>query len=213
MRLSSMRSVSVRIILLLVLAIAVCRPAHAQKPAPDPSLAAAQLELMRAQIETERVRMDLYRSQMEASKAATNAHPAGPFVTRFMSDPADSVAAFGAVIGFFIAFFVLTGNREANRRHRRDMEFFEALRRFGEGTTPAMRVGASGVLALMGGIRERRSYPYLDTAADQLIAGHRLEENDVVRDAIAGSLKQLILAEPVRVRTKLSAAGIKLPEA
>jgi hypothetical protein len=133
-----------------------------------------------------------------------------PFVSKFVADPADAVAAFGAIIGFFIAFFVLMGNREQNRRHRRDIEFFEALRRFGDGTTPAMRAGASGVLGLMGGIRDRRSYPYLDTAVDQLIAGHRLEENDAVRDAMTGAIRQLILAEPVRVRRKLSGAGIKL---
>lgn len=197
----------------VLIAIALPCPTRAQKPAPDPALAAAQLELVRTQIEIERLRADVYRSQIRANEAIASGGPIPPFIKKFLSDPADAVAAFGAIIGFFIAFFVLMGNREANRAHRRDMEFSEAMRRFGDCTTPAGRVGASGVLAVMGGIRERRSYPYLDTAVDQLIAGHRLEENDVVRDAIAGSLKQLILAEPKRVRTKLSAAGIKLPEA
>lgn len=208
LQLSSKRFVSVRIILLLVTAIAVSRPVHAQKAPPDTSLAAAQLELVRAEIETEKTRMEYYRTQAEAN----GEKQAVPLVKKFLNDPADAVGAFGAVIGFFLAFFVLLGNRDANRTHTRDMEFYEALRRFGDGS-PAMRAGASGILAAMGGVRNRRSRPYLDTAVDQLIAGHRLEENDAVRDAMTAALKQLILADPIRVRTRLSAAGIKLPDA
>lgn len=194
--------------LLLISSIAVPRPAHAQKAPPDPGLSSAQLELVRAEIETEKARIAYYKSQANANGADQNV----PLVKKFLNDPADAVAAFGAVIGFFIAFFVLMGNRDASRVHSRDMEFYEALRRFGDGS-PAMRAGASGVLALMGGIRRRRSYPYLDTAVDQLIAGHRLEENDAVRESMTAGLKHLVLADPIRVRTKLSAAGIKLPEA
>ncbi len=207
LQLSSKRSVSVYVILFLVAAIAVSRPVHAQKAPPDPSFAAAQLELLRAQIETEKTRMEYYRTQTEAN----GEKQAVPLVKKFLNDPADAVGAFGAVIGFFLAFFVLLGNRDATRMHMRDMEFYETLRRFGDGS-PAMRAGASGILAVMGGVRNRRSRPYLDTAVDQLIAGHRLEENDAVRDAMTAALKHLILTDPIRVRTKLSAAGIKLPE-
>jgi len=196
----------------LILAALTCGPSLAQAPQADPGVAAAQIDLIRLQAETEKARQEYYRKQSEASLAQAKEDPDLPMTAKFLKDPADAVAAFGAVVGMFIAFFVLMGNRSAARRDRRDERFYEALRGFGAGLTPAGRVASAGLLAQMGRVREGRSYPYLDTAADQLIAGYRLEESEAARDAIVGALRQLIEAEPLRVRKRLSAAGIKLTD-
>lgn len=194
----------------LILAAWTPGPASAQSPQADPGVAAAQIELIRLQSETEKARQEYYRKQSEAALAQAKAEPEETMTGKFLNDPADAVAAFGAVVGMFIAFFVLMGNRSAARRERRDERFHQALRHFGDSLTPAGRAASAGMLARLGQVRERRSYPYLDTATDQLIAGYRLEENEAVRDAIVGALRQLIEAEPLRVRKRLSGAGIKL---
>lgn len=183
-------------------------PAHSQT-APDPGLIADQRALIQAQIESEKARLDLYRNQGRAA-AAPKAEPEKPFVTKFIDDPADTVAAVGAIAGMLLAFFVLMGNRSENRRHRRDEQFYEALRRFGDGS-PSMRAASAGIMAQMAKVRDRKSLVYLDTAASQLIAGYRLEENESVRQAITDALLELRDAEPLRVRLKLSDAKIKLP--
>lgn len=192
------------------LALGVSGPCRAQGSS-DPALNASQREYLQAQIETERIRQDVYRSQLRTNEAAINGKPKNVTVMqKFFNDPADSIGQLGAVLGVFVVFFVLIGNRDADRRYRRDARYQEALRRFGEGEIPAARACAAGLLAQWGKTRDRREYPYLDTSVDQLIAGYRLEENDAVRDAIAGALRELILVEPLRTRRKLSDAGIKM---
>lgn len=191
---------------ILGLALGAARPVRAQG-ASDPGLVADQRALVQAQIETEKARLNYYNRQIEIEAKARRTTP---FMKKFLDDPADAVGSMGAVIGMLIAFFVIMGNREANRHDRRDAQFHGALLRFGEGA-PSMRAASAGIVAQMGSVRERRSYPYLDTAVSQLIAGYRLEENEAVRQAIADGLKELIEAEPLRVRRKLSDAGIKLP--
>jgi len=172
-----------------------------------------QKEYVQAQIDTEKLRQDVYRSQLRMNEATINGKPKNDTVLqKFFNDPADSIGQLGAVIGVFVVFIVLIGNRESDRRYRRDTHFQEALRRFGEGITPAARASAAGMIARMGSTCYRREYPYLDTSVDQLIAGYRLEENDAVRDAIAGGLRELILVEPLRTRRNLSDAGIKMPD-
>lgn len=191
-----------------VLSIGVTGPTHAQT-APDPGLIADQRALIQAQIESEKARLDLYRNQARTS-AAPKQEPEKPFLTKFINDPADAVAAIGAIAGMLLAFFVLMGNRSENRRHRRDEQFYEALRRFGDGST-SMRAASAGIIAQMAKVRDRKSLVYLDTATSQLIAGYRLEEHEAVRQAITDALRDLIETEPRRVRLKLSDAKIKLP--
>ena len=188
--------------------IGVTGPTHAQT-APDPGLIADQRALIQAQIESEKARLDLYRNQARAP-AAPKQEPEKPFLTKFINDPADAVAAIGAIAGMLLAFFVLMGNRSENRRHRRDEQFYEALRRFGDGST-SMRAASAGIIAQMAKVRDRKSLVYLDTATSQLIAGYRLEEHEAVRQAITDALRELIETEPRRVRLKLSDAKIKLP--
>lgn len=184
-------------------------PAHAQN-ALDPGLTADQRALIQAQIETEKARLDLYKKQAR-TPAAPREEPDEPFLAKFVNDPADTVAALGAIAGMLLAFFVLMGNRSENRRHRRDEQFYEALRRFGDGS-PSMRAASAGIMAQMAKVRDRKSLVYLDTATSQLIAGYRLEEHEAVRQAITDALRELVETEPRRVRLKLSDAKIRLPE-
>lgn len=193
-------------------AIGISLPACAQSQS-DPELIEAQRQYLQEQIRSEKIRQDVFRSQIQANEHGVAVRPRNDTLLRkFFNDPADTVGQLGAVVGVFVVFIVLMGNRESDRRYRRDAHFHEALRRFGEGTSPAARASAAGMLAQMGRTLYRKEYPYLDTSVDQLIAGYRLEENDAVRDAIAGALRELILVEPLRTRRKLSDAGIRMPE-
>ena len=186
------------LIIIIVIALMPCL-AHAQAPlSPEQKeLFKAQTQLARAQADYYKSQLGIYRKQVEAQTAQ---QAPKSWTQKLFSDPADTVGAAGTVLGAFLIIALFGLNGSAVRRLRRDTQFFEALKRFGDEGSPFQRSSAAGLLAQMGMHREfgfwwDGSYgwqtPYRQTALDQLQARLPMEENEAVALAIKGGIGQL----------------------
>lgn len=186
------------LIIIVVIAFMPCL-AHAQAP-----VSPEQKELFKAQTQLARVQADYYKSQLGIYRKQVEAQTAQQapksWTQKLFSDPADTVGAAGTVLGAFLIIALFGLNGSAVRRLRRDTQFFEALKRFGDEGSPFQRSSAAGLLAQMGMHREFGFWwngsfgwqtPYRQTALDQLKARLSIEENTSVAEAIKGAVEQL----------------------
>jgi hypothetical protein len=118
------------------------------------------------------------------------------------------IAALAAALVTLISF---TFNYRSTLYNQQDIQFYEALKRFGDKDSPALRAGAAGLLAEMGrrerlhlqfrtGSWVKASHPYLQTALDQMTTGSLLENNGVVLDAIHTAFAHLVKLDPKRLK-------------
>lgn len=182
-------------LLALVIAFMPCL-AHAQTPLPP-----EQKELFKAQTQLTKVQAEYYRGQLELYRRQVEAQTPKSWWKRMIHDPADTVGAAGTVLGAFVLIGLVALNASSARRFRRDSQFYEALKWFGDENSPFMRSSAAGLLARMGRHREFSLWwedgrfgwqsPYRQTALDQLKARLSVEENAAVTEAIKGAFEQL----------------------
>jgi len=189
------------LIIIVVIALMPCL-AHAQAPvSPEQKeLYMAQTRQAKAQAEYYKEQIKLYRKWVETQTAQQTPKS---WTQKLFSDPADTVGAAGTVLGAFLILTLFGLNASSSRRYRRDTQFYEALKRFGDEGSPFMRSSAAGLLGHMGMHREFSMWwdgsygwqtPYRQTALDQLKARLPFEENASVAEAIKGAVQQLIHA-------------------
>lgn len=124
-------------------------------------------------------------------------------------NPASVLGVLGAVLAALVALISFIANYRATLRTQIDIQFYEALKRFGDKDSAAIRSTAAGLLAQMGIRRERN---YFHITLNQFITGLQLEENDIVLDAISDAMIRLTMYRPVWAFTHLYTLNIKLQE-
>lgn len=184
------------LVIIFVIALIPCL-AHAQAVvSPEQKeLFKAQAQLTKVQAEYYKGQLQVYRKQVEAQTAEKS------WWRKMLNDPADTVGAAGTVLGAFALIILFGLNASSARRYRRDTQFYEALKWFGDENSPFMRSSAAGLLARMGSYRGFSMWwedgrfgwqsPYRQTALDQLQARLSIEENSAVAQAIKGAVEQL----------------------
>lgn len=196
-----------------------------------------QRDLIDAQTQNERAQQDYYAKQ--AAKLGKEANGKSVFdrlVGGLLDNPASIlglVGAFLALIGASVAarvaYLSFFFNYHSALKNQTDNQFYEALKRFGDGS-PAVRSGAAGALALMGrmkikqlnkpnpGLLMRTSrlmaeeQPYLVASLDQLISGLMIEEDRTVLAVIQAGLEALFPHSKESYLTGLRAANRHLQE-
>lgn len=140
------------------------------------------------------------------------ASPAASIRQTFSQNPGIILGVMGAIAASFVAFISFIFNYRTTLRNQTDTQFYEALKRFGDKDSPAIRSSAAGLLSQMGrkrlGVRRQRHY--LRTALDQLIAGHLIDENSAVLTSISEALKQLAPLDPRWTLDRMYKSNIRL---
>jgi uncharacterized protein YjbI with pentapeptide repeats len=113
-------------------------------------------------------------------------------------------ASIAAVLAAFVAFVSFLFNYRSTLRSQRDNQFFEAMKRFGDKDSPAIRSSAAG---LLGQFAVKYPRAYLNTAFQQLLAGFLLETNKVVLRSISEATAQVISQWPIRTTIALADFG------
>lgn len=136
------------------------------------------------------------------------------------------VTAVGAILAAFFTLFSFIFNYRSAQRHQRDTQFYEALKRFGDGS-PATRSSAAGLLAQISHREDRvwrrwhgvlplysKEHTYLETALDQLAAGIELESDPVVLYSVAKALHDKVIPiAPARACSAVSFLNWRLQRA
>ena len=124
------------------------------------------------------------------------------------SNPAALVAFIAALVTLISFLF----NYRATLRNQRDQQFYEALKRFGDGASPALRSSASGLLAQMAKLTNWFRRPYFTTALDQLMMGIFLETNPLALRAIGKAIGEIARTLPRAAIPALHEANLRLQE-
>jgi Pentapeptide repeats (9 copies) len=194
----------------LTLILLIAAPGVAQSTTPAATPTPDRRSLDEARRDNEAAQADYYRVQ--AQKLSTPDQP-----KTLWQRLSDNAAILGALTAALVAVFSLIFNQRAALRARKDTEFYEALKRFGDKDSPTVRASAATILLEMTKTtffawRWRKNapwwrpdlkmirYPYFDTILDQLITGLLLEENHVVFDKILRALKQFMPRNQIEPR-------------
>jgi Pentapeptide repeats (8 copies) len=203
--------------------IAVPAPAQAQStPSPNaaPETAREERQLNEARLSNEKAQADYYRAQAEKLQKPD------PQKT-FWRTLSDNAAILGALTAALVALFTLVVNQQTALRSRKDTEFYEALKRFGDKDSPTVRASAAAMLANMSDISffalrwsnnapwwrpdlNMIRYPYFGTVLDQLITGLLIEEHNVVVHGIVTGLKRVLPRDFKRSSDRLREANWRL---
>jgi hypothetical protein len=140
------------------------------------------------------------------------------------------ISLSGALIAARVAYLSFFYNYQNQLRMNSDTRFFEALKRFGDKDSAAARASAAGMLAVMGMMKlsntgkrkpaffgrqlnaDAFEQPYHNTALDQLLAGHMLEDNTVVLASIKAAILELYPIGRETAVKKLATANLKAQE-
>jgi len=191
----------------------------------DASLSQEENELNRVRKENEEAKAHYYRKLTENLEKPP---PEKSFWTRFIESIAQNPAGVFGVLGALIAvtgvliaaritFLSFLFNYYATLKNQSDTQFYEALKRFGDQDSAAIRASAAGMLATMGeawvvsipnqpSLRSSATakrvveQPYRQLAINQFLAGLVLEQNETVLTVIASELSKLI---PLEQKTTL----------
>jgi uncharacterized protein YjbI with pentapeptide repeats len=129
---------------------------------------------------------------------------------RSLSQRIINLSAFLAAL---VAVLSLVLNYSSTLRTQRDSQFLEALKRFGDKDSPAVRASAAGLLAKLSeqkGIVFRSRRPNFDIVLDQLMAGLLLEENSVCVTSIIDAVRHLTASRPSLVLPRISGVNLRL---
>jgi hypothetical protein len=215
------RRTSVILVLLFMIAVPPSMLSQTASVATTPSTEEAQKANNEAQAE-------YYRAQTEKLKQAP---PPKSFWQAIADNPASVLGVFGAFIAALVTLLSFFFNYRATLRNQRDTQFYEALKRFGDQESPAIRSSAAGLLGQMArtkqvGVKRRRLYsprkpylfkltwrrPYFLTVLHQLVAGLLLEDNPVVISSISRSLSVLNQLDPNPILPEVYWANLQLQD-
>ena len=135
------------------------------------------------------------------------------FWRKIADNPSAAVGILAAFIAAMVGLFTLFINHQDNLHNQRDTQFYEALKRFGDPTSAAVRCSAAGLLAHLGKTTTwPNKRPYFETTLDQLVHGLELEENPVVLNAVSDALEELIVFDPLMALHILCGNNLRLQE-
>jgi hypothetical protein len=210
----------------LVLAALLC---HAQSSAPqDVPLSPEERQLLQAQSANEAAQEEYYRLQAAKLRETPTTQS---FWRKVTDTPASVLGVGGAIIASLVTLLSFFFNYRSTLQSQRDTQFYEALKRFADKDSPAMRISATGMLAQMAHRDKRplplrgltaahgvKGQPHLPTlygyiVTDQLIAGMQLEEHPLVLDAIGNALAVLYFLDRRVTLLATYATNLKLQDA
>lgn len=122
--------------------------------------------------------------------------PLPSFWRSVAANPAAALGVLGALIAALVTLVTFVFNFRSTLRSQRDTQFFEALKRFGDQTSPMLRTSAVGLLTQMASRRILFRRPYFDTTLDQLLVGFLVERDPTVFTSINKAIQRLILVHP-----------------
>jgi hypothetical protein len=204
-------------------------------PSPNvtPSVTREDRELTDARRRNEEAQAEYYRAQTEKLNQPGTSKS-------FWRTLSDNAAILGALTAALVALATLFINQRTALRARKDTEFYEALKRFGDKDSPTVRATAAGLLARISDTAfftfpRRRpdwpwrllqkkwwqkipvwlkkrvvTHPYFDTALDQLITGLSIEEHPTVVAAMIDAIEHLIPNNSDRAIDQLYIANRRL---
>lgn len=212
---------------LIILSQASPRPTPGEQASASPTPPAyGEKELKDAQIEREKAQAEYYRAE------ATRLQAPAREKTLWQSISENPASALGVIGAFLTALFAaavgllnLFVNNRTALRAQRDTQFYEALKRFGDKDSAAVRSSAAAILAQMA-IHEttefnyrhpsastrKKVFPYFATAWNQLITGMLLDEEIVVLIRISEAVEEVIEAHPNVPIDLIRNANVKLQE-
>jgi uncharacterized protein YjbI with pentapeptide repeats len=164
-------------------------------------------ELIDAQRANANAQAEYYR--LQAAKLRERP-PETSFLTNLAENPAAALSAAVAMIAALVTFTTFFFNYRASIRNQRDTQFYEALKRFGDQSSPVLRSSAAGLLGQMADWRTNFQYPYYATALDQLSMGLLLEEDAFVRAANGRAIQCLITVNARSVIESLRGINVRL---
>jgi hypothetical protein len=117
----------------------------------------------------------------------------------------ENAAFIGGLVAAFIAFLsfqqskrtadenlkLSLANSRDERQSQSDTQFYEALKRFGDKDSPALRASAAALIAQLARRAPSRSAGYLEVAVDQFAAALRMELDPVVIEAVTDAVRYL----------------------
>lgn len=155
---------------------------------------------------------EYYRAQTEKLRAK----PASvSFFQKVSENPGSVLSVIGAFVAALVALLSFFFNYRATLRNQRDIQFYEALKRFGDKDSATVRFSAAGLIGELGtrpGRRKTHRGPYFHTALAQLSGGIQLEENPTVLTSIADASRRLAEIDPGAVITKVYETNLALEE-
>jgi Pentapeptide repeats (8 copies) len=163
--------------------------------------------------EMNKLKREELRAQQEYYQAQTEAISARPrLLWQHILPLFTALGALAAAIAAWVSF---SFNYRATIRNQQDLRFYEALKRFGDKDSAAVRASAAGLLAELGAITRRvwlwtTGRPFLQVSLHQLTVGLLLEENSVVLEAIGDSLIELMALDAQEVLNKLYKQNLTL---
>ncbi|HEX5703529.1 MAG TPA: pentapeptide repeat-containing protein [Pyrinomonadaceae bacterium] len=215
---------------------AACAPAQTPAPTPPPDAtphaSREDQQLSEARRQNEEALAEYYRT---LTKKVTEQTTRTLWRTLL-----DNAALLGALTAALVALSTLLVNQRTALRARKDTEFYEALKRFGDKDSPTVRASAAAMLAQIGDtwfytfprrrpdkrwnvlkgkpwskakewLKKRvRTYPYFNTALDQLVTGLLIEEHTVVNHAIVTALKSIWPKSIKRAAERLYDSNLRL---
>ncbi len=138
--------------------------------------------------------------------------PPSSFWDNIVANPAATLGVVGALVAALVTLVTFMFNFRATVRNQQDAQFYEALKRFGDQTSPVLRSSAAGLLAQMAGRTSLFRRPYFVTTLDQLTMGLLIETDRIVLESVGRAFKKLVRLEPHRVIRALRAINLKLQE-
>jgi len=204
--------------------------------APSKILTPEEQELIKAQKANEEAQAEFYREQtnkLRQPPLAASPTPGNTFRQSVAENPASVVGVVGTILGAIIVALVSLTTLYFNSRNaikaQIDSQFYEAMKRMGDKDSPTLRASAAGLVALMAQqewrelalskkrrfLQVEKSRPYFETAVDQLMVGHLLENNPVATESIKKALQQLIPLVPHKISTitrELHTANLSLQD-
>jgi len=196
---------AVTVVILFMIAV---QPSVLSETQPTP----APISPDEARKANDEAQAEYYRVQTEKLKQPP---PSKTFWQGVVDNPASVLGVFGVFVAALVTLFSFFFNYRATLRNQRDTQFYEALKRFGDKDSPAIRSSAAGLLGQMAwtkqlGVKPKRTSrrfrtyfftltwhrPYFSTVLQQLISGLLLEDNPVVLASISGSLNEIGRLDP-----------------
>ncbi|HYP02321.1 MAG TPA: pentapeptide repeat-containing protein [Pyrinomonadaceae bacterium] len=188
------------------------------QPEKDDAKAVIDERFQEVRRANEEAQTEYYREQLRKLREPTPQHTPKTLKQSIRENPAIAIGTLGAVSAALLATLVglltIYINHRAIRRLQRDTQFYEALKRFGDKDSPAMRASAAGLLAQMAQTKQGfgRKRPFLGTVLDQLTSGLLIEENSVVLISIRDALKRITVLIPHEAAKKLRDANLILQQ-
>jgi hypothetical protein len=187
----------------LVLLVVNCT-AESGSPAPT-AISSREEQLIEAERANQTAQAAYYTKLIEPT-------PPKGFWANIRENPASVLGVLAA----FVAFISFIFNYRATLLAQENTQFYEALQRFGDKDSAALRASSAAILAQMATIRRRSYFPkrlftrqheghlaFFETVCNQLTVGYLIEENRVGILSIRDALTRLLEIDSLRTTERL----------